>query len=68
MLLHKYLVLVSRVPAYENGQKREQSRRYPCVQQHNANDAFCHANRILERLHNRIVSAKKGEPLQSHAY
>lgn len=65
MLLHEYLVLVCRVPADEDGQEREQRRRYPCVQQHNANHAFCHANRILERLHNGIVSAKKSRSSSS---
>lgn len=47
MLQDVLLVLIGRIPAHENGQKREESWRYPDVNQHNANHTFCHTNRIL---------------------
>lgn len=52
------LVRFGCIPADKDGQEREQRRRNPGVQQHDADHAFRHANRILERLNNRIVSAK----------
>lgn len=56
MLHNEQRVLLRCVPANENGQEREQRRRYPCIKQHNADYTFRHANRILERLNNGIIS------------
>jgi len=61
VLQDEELVRRGGVPADEDGQEREQCRRYPRVQQHNADHAFRHANRILQRLNNRIVSGRRVE-------
>lgn len=62
------LMLPSGIPAHEDGQKREKRRRYPDVNQHNANHTFSHTNRILEWLNNRIVSAKRVKLKRSRSF
>lgn len=55
---YEFLVLFGGVPARKYWDKREQCRRYPCVQDHNCNNFFRNGHGILQWFHDGIVSVQ----------
>lgn len=57
--LHPEQVIVSRIPAEEDGRERNESRQKPHVGEHHTDGLLCHVERILERSTNCKISERE---------